>query len=235
MAIDVMAEINSELSKAATPKPSRKPVFLFLSEGQKALIRPMYNLDSAIMMMRHNKWNDNAEYRVNAICAKEIGKTCEHCASDDKDMMLDKTFYVPVYVYQVIDVETGQKLTYKDPDTEEQKPVSGFRLLELTAKGSIAAILKTLNSIYRDEDEHDITVCDFSIEQVGKGKKKSFVTLPKLPKPVNSKIQEACPSIDKFHEAILAARPPLVAGESIETVSATPVIEETSDDDIPVF
>lgn len=240
MGTSVKDLINKATEYANTPRKSGKPVFLFFKKGQKALIRPMFSLDDAITMQSHNKYSDNPDYRVNAICASELGKACEHCANakelEDKQLKPSNVVYLPVYVHQVVDVATGQKITYKEKDEsdrEVEKPVSGFRVLELPLYGKPLAILQTLMSHERDEDL--ITTCDFSIEQQGEGQKKNFIVTPKAPKSVNPKIQEACPGIDKFHEAILAARPPLVAGESVEIVSATPTIEESNDDDIPVF
>jgi hypothetical protein len=243
MATSVKDLINKATERANNPQPKKsgKPVFLFFKPGQKALIRPMFDLDNAITMQSHNKYNDNPEYRINAICAKEIGKPCQHCESakelEDKTLRASDVIYLPVYVYQVIDVLTGKKITYTEKDDEgnqTEKPVTGFRVMELPPYGKPLAILQYFLSYERDDDL--ITTCDFSIEQQGKGQVKNFLTSSKAPKPVNPKIQEACPGIDKFHEAILGARPPLVIGGTVESVETdAPVIEESTDDDIPIF
>jgi hypothetical protein len=244
MATSVKDLINKATERANNPQPKKsgKPVFLFFKPGQKALIRPMFKLDDCLTFQFHNKWNDDPQHRVNAICAKEIGKTCQHCqaAKEDKKLRAGDTVYVPVYVYHVIDVATGQKVTYKDKDEDDNevmKLVTGFRMLELTLFGKPLAILQAFLSHERDEDL--ITTCDFNIEQTSAGQSKNFLVTPKAPKPVNPKVQEACPGIDKFHEAILGARPPLVAGDDaidgfVHAVNAQ-VVEEVSNDNIPVF
>lgn len=223
--MDKLALIDKATERANTPRASKKPVFLFLSEGQKALIRPVVNLPQAPVLAVHNKWSDRPDYRVNAICATEISKSCDHCDSaktlEDKKLQASDVFFVPVYVYSVINVKTGQKVTYKEEDVE--KPIGGFRVLELPLYGKAFSILQTFRSYVRDEDDHDIRACDFSIEQVGSGTAKNFITTPKTPRPADPRIAEKCPEVSRFVEAILAARPPLVATSSDSGASSDPL------------
>jgi hypothetical protein len=238
---DVLTLIDNATERANAPKASRKPVFLFLSEGQKALVRPLFNLTDAIVMPKHNKWSENKEYRVNAICGVEIGKECQHCESAktlaDKKLNASQVIFLPVYVYQVVEAKTGVKVTYVEKDdagNETEKPISGFRVLELPLFGKAFNILQAFRSYMRDEDEHDIRVCDFVIEQNGAGQNKNFVVIPKAPKPVNPKITDHCPDITKFHEAILGACPPLIAGDVVST-GKKPMMPVGSEDEIPEF
>lgn len=240
MVANVKDLINKATERANAPKKSGKPVFLFLAEGQKALIRPMFSLEDGIALQFHNKWSENADYRVNAVCASEIGKPCQHCESaktlEDKKLTASTTIYVPVYVYSVIDVRSGQKITYTEKDEqghESEKSVSGFRVLELGLYGKTLMILQSFSSYERDEDAHSITACDFAIEQSGKNQLKNFLVTPKTPKPIDARIQSACPGIDRFHEAILGARPPLVVSDSSSPLAGGEA--QVADDDIPVF
>lgn len=227
---DALALIDQQLEKAATPRASRKPVFLFLKEGHSALIRFLFNLGDCIVLNKHNKYAESADMRVNAICAVEIGQQCKYCArvEDDKKLTANVTFYLPVYVYGVRD-KNGNPVTYKDPETEEEKPVKGFRVLELTSFGTIGTVLKTLRSYTKDEDyNHTITGNDFTLTQVGAGQKKDFTLVPKPAKPMHPTIAQNMPKIDGFHKAILEALPPATIGEvQAATSDSSPVeIEE---------
>lgn len=247
MATSVKDLISKATARENAPRKSGKPVFLFLKKGHKALIRPLFSLDEAITLPVHNKWSDTPDYRVNAICATEIGKPCLHCETakelEDKKLNASPVIFLPVYVYSVIDTLTGAKVTYTEKDEHDnqvEKPVSGFRVLELSLFGKPLMILQALMSHERDEDV--ITSCDFSLEQQGEGQKKNFLTNPKAPKPIDPRIKSACPDITKFHEAILGARPPAVASESplagvVEQSDsvASDEIEVNADDGIAVF
>lgn len=252
MAVDVLSLIDQATDRANAPRASRKPVFLFLKEGEKALIRSLVNLPQAIVLSKHNKWNDNREYRVNAICAKEIDKGCEHCMSaqelEDKKLKASPVIFLPVYVYGVINVKDGSKVTYTEKDEQghesEPKNVSGFRVLELTLYGAAFSILQAFRAYIRDEGS--ITRCDFTIEQMGSGQKKNFLTTPKAPKPVDPRIPAKASKIEEFRTAILGAIPPVTSaehdaedefnttGKNVVT-PARGVTNEMADDDIPVF
>lgn len=253
MAVDVLTLIDRATEKASAPRSSKKPVFLFLSEGQKALIRPLVNLPQSMVFSKHSKWSDSRDARVNAICAAEVGKPCEHCANaqalEDKKLKASTVIFLPVYVYGVIDVKTGQKVTYTEKDEEgkesESKNVTGFRVLELTLFGKAFSILQAFRSHVRDEGS--ITGCDFTIEQVGREKTKNFIVTPKAPKSVDPRIPAKSPKLEEFRTAILGAIPPLasVEAEAEDAFNATgtnmvipvrgAVTDEVAGDDIPEF
>jgi len=242
MALDVLGMIDKATEKASAPKASRKPVFLYLAESQKALVRPMFNLTEALVLAKHNKWSENRDYRVNALCAAEVGKACEHCANakelEDKKLNASSVLFLPVYVYNVINVKTGERVVYTEKDEHDkdvEKPVSGFRVLELPFFGRAFSILQALRAHIRDEDGHDIRVCDFSIEQLGAGQNKSFIVKEKPPQAIHPKIAAACPPLEKFREALLAACPPLVVTESVGSVQSVAQSNQVEDDDIPEF
>ena len=213
---DALDLIDEQLVKAATPRSAnRKPVFLFLKEGHKAVIRPLFDLRSAVVLKKHNKWSDDPTQRVNAICAKEDGKPCVYCqeAENDKKLTAQYCFYLPVHVYGVIDQGTGQKVTFKSKDengNEVDQPVQGFRLIELVAFGTIGKVLKSFREFMKDEDNCKITECDFNLSQVGSGQKKDFVLMPKAPKalPEQLKAMLATVNSDNIRQRVLEALPP---------------------------
>ncbi len=239
---NVLNLIDEELNRASAPRASRKPVFLFLSEGYKALVRPLYNLDKMLALSKHSKWNDDPDYRVNAICAKEIGKSCGYCerAADDKKLRASNFFYLPMYVYNVVDTHTGQHITYKDPETQEEKPIAGIRLLELSSFGRVSAILKFFMSFYKDPDNgHDIRVADFSIEQSGSGPKKDFIIMVKTPAPMSAKLQAIKLTPEQVKQRILEACPPLVGDDGAfggaAGIESDAGEEDEDDDSAPAF
>lgn len=212
--VNALDMIDAELSKAAAPKASNKrPVFLFLKEGHKVLVRPLFNLQDSLVLQRHNKYSDTPEQRVNAICATEIGKSCVYCeqAATDRKLTANIAFYLPVYVYSVMDTKTGQQITYKDPETQQDKPVSGIRVLELTSFGTIGAVLKFFREFTKDPDNGPMTEYDFTITQVGSGQQKSFVCMPKAAKPMSAQMQQAIPPVDLLRSRLLEACPPLTS------------------------
>jgi hypothetical protein len=241
MAINALDLIDQELAKAAAPKSSNKrPIFLFLKENHKALVRPLYNLTDALVLNKHSKWNDDPQHRVNAICAQEEQHPCKYCGmvADDKKLSAQYHFYLPVYVYSVIDQSTSQKVTYKEKQedgSEVERSVQGVRVLELTSFGTIGAVLKFFREFLKEE-ETPLTSCDFSISQVGAGQKKSFVCMPKAPKPMGPQVKELIPTPERLRERILDACQPAIAGDTPLQGSVAPGTSGVfNDDDIPVF
>lgn len=240
--VNALDLIDQELAKAAAPRTSgKRPIFLFLKENHKALIRPLYNLTDALVLSKHSKWNDDPQYRVNAICAKEEDNDCKYCAmvGDDKKMGAAFHFYLPVYVYSVIDQSTGQKVVYKERQengSDVERPVQGVRVLELTSFGTIGAVLKFFREFMKEE-EMPLTGCDFSISQVGAGQKKSFVCMPKAPKPMAPQIKDLIPTAERLRERLLDACPPVIAdGAKTEVIGKIMnELDEVSNDNIPVF
>jgi hypothetical protein len=236
--IDVMGLIDSELQKAAeAPKTNgKRPLFLFLKENHKALIRPLYDLGQSLALNKHSKWSDDASQRVNAMCAAEEAHPCGLCAKVENDKKIEARihFYLPAYVYSVIDTATGEKITYKERQengSEIEKPVSGVRVLELARFGTIAGVLKFFREYVRDEGP--ITGADFTITQQGSGQKKSFVTMPKAPRPMDEKIRALIPTHDRLRERLLEALPPVVANDA--STSGNDSADSGAEDDIPDF
>lgn len=241
--VNALDLIDSELTKAAQPRPANKrPVFLYLKEGHKALIRPLVDLSKCIVLSKHSKYSPDAESRVNAICASETEEPCQYCqqASNDKKLTANIHFYLPVYVYRVVDA-TGATVTYKDSETQEDKPVQGVRVLEMARFGTVADILKFFRAFMQDEDNCSMTECDFALSQSGSGQQKSFVIMPKAPKPMAEQIKAIIPTSDRLRERILEALPPVVAGGPSKSDAAVAGVvqavknTQVSNDDIPEF
>lgn len=248
--------IDQQLQKAAeAPKGKGKPIFLFLKEGHKAIIRPLYDLKDAIPLMKHNLWSEDPVKRVNAVCASELGKPCVYCkrAVDDKKLTAQLHFYIPVHVYSVLDQNTGGKVTYKEKTedgSEVTKIVQGPRLLELTSFGKVGKILKTFREYMRDENL-PISDLDWTITQVGSGQQKDFVPLPKAPKPMADQLKDLLQrdnfKPDALKQKIIESLPPetsdapLARGNrdtdpALEAVNVPqPASEEAFDDTIADF
>lgn len=221
--------------KAAGKTTARKPIFLFLKPGYKALIRPLYDLDSAIVLQMHDKYSDNKDYKVNAVCACENGQACEHCdtakALKDRDLTAKIAFYIPVYVYNLVEVrvvagrEQAFPVTYEEEvdGRKVQKPVRGFRLIECFKYGKTYGLLKTLRG-YEAENKVAINTCDWVIAQDGSGQGKTLTLTAKRETEINPQLKAAIPSVSRFRDQIFEARPPVVrVADAIE--------DNMSDDD----
>lgn len=234
MAVDVMNLIDQQFDRASSPRPSGKPTFLFFKNGWKARVRPLVNLNQVTVMKMHHKFSMDAESRVNAVCASEIGKTCKYCdlAPADKKLSPSISFMLPVYVYQVVD-KFGNIITAKDENGEEQ-PIKGVRIIELTAYGTINAVLGIFRAYFKDEDSHDITKCDFVIEQSGEGQSKQFNTIPKSPSQFTVKLAQV--TEERVRIRVIEACPPVVLQSAQpSTPSSASSSNGASDDDAPEF
>jgi hypothetical protein len=207
--MNVLDLIESELARASQPRASKKPVFLFLKDGEKATVRPLYNLPEMIVLAKHNRWSEQPQARVNAICAKETGESCWHCekaADGDKKIQASNYFYLPIYVYSVFD-KSGKQVTYKEKteDDEVEKPVQGIRILELTSFGTISTVLISLKGYYKDADYgNSITNNDYTIEQAGAGQTKKFTVIPKPAKPMDPRLTSVSESSNGHAEPTLS-------------------------------
>lgn len=216
-ALDIM---DQELAQASILRVSHKPLFLFLKDGHKALIRPLSELKDAIVLRKHNRYSEDPNERINAICAREDGKDCIYCqkAVNDKKLTAQMYFYLPVYVYGILNQATGQKLTFTKKDengSETSEEISGIRLLELSAYGSAGKILKSFREFMKEDDSPAITALDFTLTQVGSMQKKDFVLMPKMPKAMPEQVKETASALNlsEVRTRILEACPPVTAEE----------------------
>lgn len=217
-ALDLMDE---QLQKAAAPKTSGKPIFLFLKPDEKFLIRPLFDLKDSVVLMKHNLWSEDPAKRVNAICAQEENNACLYCqqASENKKLTAKIHFYLPVFVYKGINQKTQKEITYEETQEDGSKvtrAIQGIRLLELAAFGTVGDILKWFREFVRDSENCKITECDFSLSQSGEGTSKSFVLMSKAQRPMADQIAKIASTInmDNVKARVLEARAPYIVTDS---------------------
>jgi len=215
----------AENAKKAKETSGKKPLFLWLKPGHKALIRPLYKMQNTITLSRHSKWNKDRDLNINSICASEIEKSCLYCemAKDDKMLKSKAIIYLPVFVYQIVD-EKGNFVTYEETIENEKgdkikatKEVRNtIRLLELSAFGVIGDVLQYFWKFPLDPDNCQINECDFSIEQVGEGQAKKFVIMHKNPKPMSDRLKAVASSVteEEMFKRIIDFCPPKVAEDN---------------------
>ncbi len=219
----------AENAKKAKEGGNKKPLFLWLKPGHKALIRPLYQMQNTITLSRHSKWNKDRDLNINAICASEINKPCLYCemAKEDKKLKPNATIYLPVFVYQITD-EDGKIVTYEETQEDKSKIIkevkNTVRLLELSAFGIIGDVLQYFWKFPLDPDNCQINECDFSIEQVGEGQGKKFITMHKNPKPMHDRIKAIATQVteEEMFNRIVAFCPPKVAEDNSDPFGDTP-------------
>lgn len=180
---DPMAILEEEMNRKSDTS-GFKPFFFMLKDGEKALVRPLLNMNQYALINKH-EYFDNAkkQYVARAICAADVELDCQLCldAEQNKKLKADTRFILPVYVFSVKEVKTGKEVTYTKDDKEVA--VSGVRLLEMKRTSSI---LRDLVAAYNESDEHDITLNDFVISRQnidGDPLKTKYTVTPKAPKP----------------------------------------------------
>lgn len=194
---------------------------VLLKHGQTATLRPVYNMDEAIVFWMHDKYQNfvNGERKsIAAICAeKNSEQSCTHCVDARANKLeANREAFVPVYVSKILDAE-GQPVTYKAQDGS-MKPVQGFRMLRLKMGSAILAILM---SVYKDaEYNNDITGCNFSVSRTdtpgknGQPPRVSYSCVPKPPTPMNPNVKAGIPALQNFRNALLEVFPEEVLTQS---------------------
>jgi hypothetical protein len=213
--------IDEQLQKAAAPKSTGKPIFLFLKSDEKFLIRPLFDLKDSVVLMKHNLWSEDPSKSVNSICAAEEGNACLYCqqAQNNKKLTAKLHFYLPVYVYKGVNQKTQSEITYEETQedgSKQTKSVKGIRLLELAAFGATGDILKWLREFVKEDDNCALTECDFALSQVGKGTTKTFIIQNKNPKQMSEQIAKLAKSVnlENVKARVLEARAPFIAESS---------------------
>ncbi len=186
---------------------------VLLKDGERALVRPLYNMDAVIVVPMHDKFKNtdialssrtDASGRaiaapISALCAAEFGKPCAFCVNAKENKLEARhECFVPVYLYGIKD-SSDNAITFTTPEGEV-KPVKGFRMLRLKQGSSILA---QLMSTFKDADyNRNITSCDFKIERKGMQLDTTYICSPKPPKPMEVNLKVAIPPITKFHEIL---------------------------------
>jgi hypothetical protein len=230
---DVLSLMDEEEKKAAErPSGQFVPTFLRLKDKQKARVRPLFNLDGCVVLPMHNKYNKAApKDSINAVCSSEIGLPCPHCqaAKDgDKQLTATTTFMLPVYVAQLEEKNADGKwvpVTYKDSNDSDVL-VSGLRIIELKAFGTINALLQSLRGLYREDDKHDIRQYGLVIERIGGDQQTKYTLLPKGPSPIPDDAKKLVPTQETVRQMVMAACPPAGA----PSVTAEPPAKEKAAD-----
>lgn len=199
---DPMAFLNEQITKGQEKGSGTfKPTFFMLKDGEKALIRPLANLNAFIPVNMHEKFNQaSPKDSIKAVCAIDYDLECQYCqdAKGDKKLTSTIRFVIPVYVHRILRKKVDDKgrfildkgspiwetVTYKNTQDEEIA-VSGVRLLEMKRTSSI---LLDLNALYGEEG--DITKGDIVIERKGAGLDTKYTTLVKSPSPFKTEIEE---------------------------------------------
>jgi hypothetical protein len=250
--VDLMDEQEEQGARAATVK-SYKPTFLILKDGQKAIFRPLTNLDGCAVMDMHGMFHPTDwKLSIDAACACEIGKPCKNCldAANNKKLTARRTFFLAVYLYRIIclkDIKKkdgtilfkkGEVVAYPDPDDNDTlKTESGVRLLKLTYNfGTIATAAASLKTRYREGD--NLIRRDFSLERIGGDQQTKYVLDPKDPSPFKLADRIAAPSVERIRERVLEACPPMIVTSVSQQngIEVPDMLEITSsEDDIADF
>jgi hypothetical protein len=189
--------------------------------GERALVRPVYNMDQAIVRPVHDKFKNgdaslsSRTYQgatiaapISAMCATHIGKPCLFCAQP-KEAKLEARpeCFVPVYLYGIKDSQDNSVM-FTDPDGN-QKVVKGFRMLRLK---STSVIFKQLMSVWRNPlYDKNITCCDFVIERAGSTKDDTVYTCtPNPPQPMHPNLKAAIKPREEFENILLEIYEPRI-------------------------
>jgi len=214
MVTDVLAMMDSETRRASERATGNfTPTFLRLNDGQKAKIRPLFNLSQCVVLAMHSKFNQvDPKQSVNAVCGTENGGECLHCdaaKAGDKKLNASTVFFLPVYVSTVEQKnESGiwVPVTYQKDGTDFE--VSGLRILELKAFGTIGTVLQFLRSLYQEDKEHDIRQYGLIVERIGAGQSTKYTILPKGPTPMPDVAKALVPTQDAVRQMVMTACPP---------------------------
>lgn len=210
---DVLSMMDEETRRASERRAGNfVPTFLRLNDGQKARIRPLFNLSQCLVLDMHNKYSQaDPKQSINAVCGKEVSDSCLYCEAmvNDRKLTAGKVFFLPVYVSTLEQKNDGGQwvpVTYeKDGQAQE---VSGLRLLELKAYGTMSIVMQTLRGLYSDDEKHDIRQYGLIVERIGFGQSTKHTILPKGPGAMPEAAKALIPTLDKVKEMVLSAMPP---------------------------
>ncbi|GAC1365721.1 MAG: hypothetical protein NVSMB44_27850 [Ktedonobacteraceae bacterium] len=114
---------------------------------------------------------------------------------------------LPVFVYSLIDTRTNRRIMYHDQNGLEQ-PVTGMRLLELTAFGTVRDVLATFSAFVHAGG--NIAGCDWTLEQFVGMQGKTIVTTPMPLGPLSPQIEALIPTKDLVRKCVLEFAPPMI-------------------------
>lgn len=210
---DVLAMIEDQMTRPVVRTcGQRRQLFLYLKEQQRALIRPLLNLDAATAFALHNRYHPEIKRKIYVVCAREVNKPCHYCQGSEKGEQIcdaEVSFMLPIFVYSLLDTRSGRRIMYRDQDGLDY-PVSGLRLLELTAFGAVRDILATFSTFVHAGG--DISGCDWTLEQFVSSQGKYIVTTPLPLKPLGPQLEALIPPEDVVRKSVLEFAPPVFRG-----------------------
>ena len=204
--LDRMRQQREDVSKV-----NSAPFFFRLGDKQRALVRPILNLEQALAVHYHKFYDKANKKYYEAVCGREVGKPCIYCndasltkdAQKKKDLTPKELFFVPVWLYaiqykkvddngvEILDDNDNpiwEKLHYTDKETNEEKLVSGIRVMQLAFRGT--AYSKVLEAFYDMTNNGErIVDRDFIISRVGSGTDTSYVPSKRQPAPFKVQIE----------------------------------------------
>lgn len=228
--------IDSELAKSRTVKSTgNRQIFLYLKPGHTALIRPLYELNKCLPLLKHDVYEaGNSNMQVTAICASEIEQDCLHCFNSEnennKKLTANYRIYLPIYVYKVVDEQNADVFQEEIDETGQKinRPIQGVKILELGMWGKISQVLQFFREYMK---KAPITQADFSLYHID-GATKYFKLTEKRQKEMDSRIKSITPTLDVVKEYILLAYPPAAfTNEHAEKYLET--VEEEDTDLLP--
>lgn len=206
---DVLAMIDDQIVRTTRRAGGqRSQLFLSLKERQRALIRPLLDLNAATAFAIHNRYYPAIRRKVYVVCAREINKPCYYCQQSAREEWCDAevSFMLPIFVYSLINTRSGRRIMYHDQDGLEQ-PVTGLRLLELTAFGAVRDVLATFSTFVHAGG--NVSGCDWTLEQFVSAQGRLIVTTPMPLKPMNPRIEEITPPRELVRRWVLEFAPPV--------------------------
>lgn len=196
--VDPMAELEALVNEEQKSTGAFTPFFFSIKDGEKALVRPLLNMNQYVKADKHEVFNPTTnKFDVAAICATSLGLTdCAYCAQastaktkEEKKLIVSPRIILPVYVHAILNVKTGQPVTYTDSEGSAQ-PVKGIRLLEMKRSSSI---LRDFIANYNEDDNHNITNFDFVITRKnidGDKLQTTYTVISKQPRKIEDEIAD---------------------------------------------
>ena len=248
-------QANAEKARQAAKDGPRAFVsnsIVLLADGQRALVRPIYNMDRAIVVPMHDKYKNTdvslssrkdqygnmVAAPIAALCAAHQGKPCAYCVNAKENKLEARNeAFVPVYLFRIEqEVTAGQwePCNYTTPEGEV-KPIKGFRMYRMKQGSSV---LSQCMTTFKDEEySRDITVCNFSIERHGSGLDTKYVCSPKPPRAMDANMKAAIPPLEKFQAILeeifpvkILERPAIAVGGAVVLDLPTSTVPEVPEE-----
>jgi hypothetical protein len=249
--VDPIAAMERQKNQSEKSSSGNSFLFFALRDKSRALIRPLCTLKQSDVVSFHHFWDQVQGSYVDAICAGEQCYYCQQASIAEnertkKSMAAKEVFMLPVWVHAIqsqrMDADTKtpildennnpiwDRLTYIDKNTNEEKPVSGLRIMTLSFRSAYRETLELFYSMFKNQD--DITARDFIIERQGGDQTTKYVPSKKNPSPFKVNIGDAPRTQEAIHQRILQAAPMLTSNGSALASNSS---DDGDGDGTPVF